>query len=286
MFRWDDLQILLAVSRAGSLSGAARTLGVDASTTSRRLRGFEEALGVTLFERTPDGLVITEVAQRLLPHAEQAESAATSVAALAAGSDLTPTGRVRVALADAFASFVVAPRLGRFLDAHPGLQVEILASADTVDLTRLEAEIAVRFVRPTQGDLVAQRVATTGAYRGWVHATYEAAHGPTRGMPEHWIGWSERYAHLPEAQLYERVVGIEPRLRCDDLTTMVQAWAHGAGALLLPSGIADLLGEARPTPVPDARAFELDIWVVTHRSLRAVPRVRAVRDWLVTLVGG
>ncbi|MEN0067027.1 MAG: LysR family transcriptional regulator [Myxococcota bacterium] len=284
MFRWDDLQVLLAVHRHGSLSAAARSLSIDGSTASRRLRALESALDAKLFERTPDGLVSTGLSERLLPAAEQAEAAARSVTAIAAGSEVTPTGTVRVAVTDAFANYVIAPMLPDLLDAFPGLHIELLASPSVVDLSRLQAEIAVRFVRPEQGDLIAQCVSRAGQFGGWVHSTYVERHGPVTGMPVHWIGWSLAFSHLSEAQLYDRVVGVPPRLRCDNLTTMIEAWIAGAGALLLPQAVAQSIPGAIRTPEPESKALELSTWVVTHASMRHVPRVRVVRDWLVTRI--
>ena len=214
----------------------------------------------------------------MLPHAEQAEAAAHAVNALAAGADVAPEGRVRVAVADAFAAFVLAPRVGEFLDDHPGIQLELLASPNIVDLTRLEAEIALRFVQPTHGDLVAQRLGSTGAYGGWVHQTYIERHGVPVGLPTRWIGWGSRFAHLPEAQLYQRTVGIPPRLACDDLTTMMMAWQAGAGALLLPGNMAAFAQGAVRTEAPASMDLELSMWLVTH-SLAATgaPSPRGAR---------
>ncbi|MEZ4337816.1 MAG: LysR family transcriptional regulator, partial [Sandaracinaceae bacterium] len=111
MFRWDDLAVVLAVHRGGSLAAAADSLRIDASTVSRRLRAIEAELGSRLFDRTPDGLLPTDLTLRLLPHAEQAEAAALAVEAEAAGEEVAAVGRVRLALADAFAAYVVAPAL-------------------------------------------------------------------------------------------------------------------------------------------------------------------------------
>jgi len=279
--RWDDLGKLLAVHRHGSVAEAARELGVDASTVSRRLRALEQDLGARLVDRVPEGFVLTDLARRLLPHAEQAEAAANAARALASDADAAPTGLVRVALPDAFAAYFVAPALSELLDAHPGLRVELLASADLVDLSRLEAEIAVRLVRPTHGDLIVQRIASTGWYRGWVHQRYVDVHGMPEGLPEHWLGWGERHLHLPEAQLFQRVVGRPPRARFDDLTTMLHAFRAGVGAVLQPGRMVSAIPGARPTALPEPIDFDLPIWVVTHGSLRSVPRVQVVRDWLV-----
>lgn len=284
-FRWDDLGLVVAVHRGGTLAAAAAALNIDASTASRRLRAIEQALGGPLFDRTPDGLVPTELVRRVLPHAEAAAAAARSVAAVAAGHETTPTGIVRLAIADAFAAYVVAPRVADFLDAHPGLRLDLLVSTDVVDLTRFEAEVAVRFVRPTHGDLVYQRVASTGTYGAFVHRRYLERYGTPPHPPLHWLGWSDRKSHIPEARAFAEFVGVPPRLAADDMVVLMEAWRAGVGALLLPVALvalgerdAIILDEPRPT------SFSVDVFLVTHRSLRDVPRVRAVRNWLVELL--
>ncbi|MEM6925491.1 MAG: LysR family transcriptional regulator [Myxococcota bacterium] len=283
-FRWDDLAVLLAVHDHGSLAAAAGSLAVDASTVSRRLRAFETALGATLFDRTPDGLVPTELVRRLLPHAEAMAAAARGVEADAAGHEATPTGSVRVAVASGMAAYILAPRLHEVLDAYPGLTVDFVVSTGLVDLTRFEADLAVRFVRPVQGDLVYQRLGSSDGYGAFVSERYVDRYGLPDGRPRRWIGWSPRRAHLPEARLYEEVVGTPPQLASDDLVVMMQAWREGLGALLLPLGLGRLEPTAilldDPPPVP----FSLAVYLVTHRSLRDVPRVRAVRDWLASVL--
>ncbi|MFK7992201.1 MAG: LysR family transcriptional regulator [Sandaracinaceae bacterium] len=285
MFRWDDLGVVLAIHRSRTLAAAGAHLRVDASTVSRRLRALEAELGARLFDRTPDGLVPTDLALRLLPHAEQAEAAAIAVEAEAAGEEVAAVGQVRLALADAFAAYVVAPALPAFLDAHPGLELELVVSTALVDLSRREADIAVRFVRPTRGDLVAKRIAGAGQYAGYVSASYAASHDLSRGAIS-WIGWSQQKAHLPEAQLFQRLVGRRPRLTCDNLIIMIEAARAGAGAVLMPNAFEDFEDDVVMLDHPSPVALEMDVWLVAHRAIRQVPRVRVVWEWLETLVGG
>ena len=283
-FRWDDLSVVLAVHRERTLAAAAGRLGVDASTVSRRLRALEEALGSRLFERTPDGLLPTDLVRRILPHAEAADAAARAVAAEAAGNETTATGLVRVAAANAMAAYVLAPRLTDLLEAHPGLRVELLVSTDLVDLTRFEADIAVRFVRPVQGDLVVRRLATTDAYGAFVHESHLERFGPLEGRPSRWIGWSSSKAHLADAQLYEQLVGVPPRLACDDMVVQIEAWRRGGGAMLFPVALGRLTPGSVLLDDPEVVPYDVEVFIVTHRSMRQVPRVRVVRDWLVSVL--
>lgn len=284
MFRWDDLRVLLAAHRHGSIAAAARALDVDASTASRRLRTLEEDLGAQLFDRTPEGLQPTATGLLLRSAAEQAEATAREVEAVAAGTESRPEGIVRVACPDAFAAYVLAPGLRRLLDAMPGLDIEVLASTDLVDLRRREADVAVRMVRPTQGDLVVRSVASTGRFGAFVTADYAASCVDLTVNGVDWIGWDRDRAHLPEARAYAKLVGKPPRLSADNLVIMIEAMRAGAGALLLPRSVLahdDSLVEVPGLPEVD---LDLSAWVVTHQSLQRVPRIRAVMDWLVELL--
>ncbi len=279
MFRWDDLGVLLAIHRRRTLAAAGQALGVDASTASRRLRALEDQVGA-LFDRTPDGLKPTDLARRLLPHAEQAESAVNAAAAEAEGTDVEATGVVRVALADAFAAYVVAPRVAPFLDSHPGLQLDFVVSTTLADMSRREADIAVRFIRPTTGDLVAKRIATSSGYRAVVHQSYVEAHPDFTPETLHWIGWAPSHQHLPEAKLFEQRVGRPARLVCDNLIVMVEAMLAGAGALLAPVEILSMYDDLVLVDEPPPSGNELVVWLVIHRALRGVPRIRVVAEWL------
>lgn len=284
-FRWDDLRVLLAVHRHGSLAAAARVIGIDASTASRRLRSLEEDLGARLFDRTPDGLAPTGLADRLIPHAEQAEAAALAVSAESAGEDVRPEGHVRVACADALGVYVLAPALPALLDANPGLRVTLMVSTELVDLERREADVAVRFVRPERGDLVARRIADAFEYTGFVSRGYaEARCGSVHVDDVDWIGWSETRAHLQEARLYERLVGRPPRFQSDNLVVMMEAMRAGVGALLLPAPLRDVEPSLVEVTGLETVSAPVATWLVTHRALKEVPRVRLVMDWLTEVM--
>jgi len=279
MARWDDLGVMLAVYRARSLAGAGAALGVDASTVSRRLKSYEASLGAALFLRTPDGLLPTELALRLAPHAEQAEAAVLAAEAAAQGAQQGVSGAVRLAAAEGVAAYLLAPAAPALLAAHPDLSLELVAGPALVDLTRREADIAVRFVRPTAGDLVMKRVATSGAYGAYASATYLEGRIDRRPEALDWIGWLPEQRHLPEARLFEEVVGRPPRFAADSTVSMVEALRAGVGVALLPAAFVELVPGLVRLPGPNAD-FEVGVWLVTLRPLRRVPRIDAVWRWL------
>lgn len=154
-YRWDDLRVFLALFRHRTLSGAGAALSLDASTVSRRLAGLEEALGATLFDRTRDGVLPTAAAEQLLSAAEDAENAAFAVARIAEGLERSPEGTVRITAPPLLVDAFLAPAMPGFRKRFPALTLELLASASFADLTRREADIALRMSRPSTGDLVA-----------------------------------------------------------------------------------------------------------------------------------
>lgn len=283
MFRWDDMGMVLALQRGGSLSAAARALRVDPSTVSRRLRAFEEAVGGALFIRTPEGMRPTERAARLLPHAEQMEAAAQAAQAAMEGAELGVEGTVRIAASEGFGAYVLAPALPELFARHPSLNIDLIVGPSLVDMTRREADIAVRFVRPEAGDLVARRVARTGRYAA--HARTDVAARLADKPPEDidWIGWIPELGHLPEAQLQETLAATPPRLRSDSYVVMVEALRAGAGAMLFPVGLASADEEIVTIDTAPQLSIDVDVWLVTIRALRHVPRVAAVWDWLEEL---
>src|SRR5215468_10546123 len=158
--QWDDVRLFLALHRARTVGAAARALGVDPSTVSRRLGALEEALSSTLFDRGREGVAPTEAAERLLPVAEEIEAAMTRFTATAEGLEREVSGRVRIACPADVAEVVIVPHLPGLLERHPGLSIDVEPGEVTLDLTRREADLALRTVRPVRGDLIVTRLRT------------------------------------------------------------------------------------------------------------------------------
>ena len=155
---WDELRTFVEVSRDGSLSGAARRLGLTQPTVGRHIDALEAALGLTLFTRSPRGLTPTPAALALEPHVEAMATAAAALGRAASGEAAADRGAVRVTASDVIGCEVLPPILAAFHAAHPGIAIELALSNRTADLARRDADIAVRMVRPTQSGLVARRI--------------------------------------------------------------------------------------------------------------------------------
>jgi len=276
---WDLVQVFLAAYDSGSATAAAKTLGINQSTASRRLAALEEELGSKLFDRTPEGLLPTELGARLRPQAESMAAAADALARLADGYDQSVSGRVRLATAEGMAVHLLLPQLHELRAKHPNLKIDILTGLSLVDLGRREADIALRFVKPTQPDLIAKRIAspTHGIFASRDYLAGRQARGPE---DLEWIGISERLSHYPDAQ-WIAANAPEPILRVDSYIALFRAVQCGLGATILdrPLGQSDpdlteLTWDLPPTPV-------LDLWLVTHRALRRVARIDAVWRWVL-----
>ena len=284
--RWDDAKVLLVLLQTRSLSRAGAKLGLNASTISRRLDALEASMGAHLFDRTPDGVLPTAIAEALGPHAEAMERAASGLALAAQGREIEPEGEVRLTAPPGVAQFLVAPALPRLFRSYARLRVSLDASVAYADLTRREADLALRTVRPTAGDLLVKKLGdVTGGVYGAPH--YAAELGTLRRLDEaRWINWSEDLAHLAPAQLVaERVPAARIVLRTSHMGTQLAAASAGIGVLLCDPHTARVCGLVE-IPLSPALRRSLPpgaggaLWLVVHRALRDVPRIAVVWSFL------
>jgi DNA-binding transcriptional LysR family regulator len=284
MLPWDDLRVLLAAHRHGSLTRAAADLDVSVSTVSRRLAAFEEALGQPLFARTPDGLVPTPLAAVLGAHAERIEREVVDAETAMMALDQAPAGTVRLAASDDVMHLVLIPSLLPLLQQYPALRLTLVQGQGVADLARREADVALRVALPEHGEeLVTIRVrdvplgvfATAGYLAGVDRPADPTAH--------RWIAWTAD--PLGEGlDSWWAEVGIEPVLRVTNLTSMRLAAAAGLGVAVVPQLFAALTPGLVPVPVAVAGPRALPLYLITHRAIRDAPRIRAVWDFLAALL--
>ena len=283
---WDHARVFLAVARSGQLSGAAARLGLDLSTVSRRLNTSEAELGVHLFERTKDGTTLTAAAEAMIPAAEEAERALAGFLGAADAAETVAEGVVRLTVPPGVADVFVAPLLARFFTHFPSVRVELSATVAYADLTRREADLAIRTSRPSSGDLVVKRVVTTRSVP-MTSPAYAAALGRLKKMSDaRWIGWDRDLAHLPVARwLSTYGEGLAPVLTTSHFASQIAAAEAGLGVVLAsePFGYVRELVAVRPSRrlgAAWAALPEEGLWVVGHRALRRVPRVAVLWDFL------
>jgi len=287
MLEWGDLRIFLAVHRSRSHAGAARLLRVASTTVGRRLAVLERGVGARLFTRTPDGLSPTAAAAALLGHAERVEAEVLEAERVLAGADERPTGTVRITCGDGWASYVLCPAIPAFLVAHPGLTLEIRATPRALDLTRGEADVALRNFRPRERSLVARRLGPEryGLYASPRYLARRAPPRSARDLAGHDLVLYDRDFDRMASQAWLRKVaaGARVAVRCGNTATLHAACAAGAGlALLTRSYVRGDPHYERVLPALEPPATE--IWAVTHQDLRGAARVTAVLRWMEQLV--
>jgi DNA-binding transcriptional LysR family regulator len=276
---WGDLEFLLAVCRAGSLSGAARRLGVNHSTVFRRVNAIEDNTGVRFFERLPSGYRMTEAGETALIHAERIESEMHALGREVLGQDQRLEGPVRVTAPEGMTSLLLPELMVLFARAHPGVRVEMTGTAAALDLSRREAEVAIRATRKPPEFALGRRVCP---FRFGIYGApdYLAEHADEPVTEQDWImlpgleGWL-----VPHVFKRERDVKEAATLASSSIISIINMTVAGGGLTMLPF----YLGEAHPQLSRVGQAIEaltLNLWVLTHPDLKHTTRVRVLMDYL------
>lgn len=275
---WDDVKLFLSAARLGGFGAAARELGTMQSTVSRRVAALEQALGVRLFDRTPTGIELTAAGRRVMTNAGPAEVALRGLSDVAAVTMPKVSGVVRLALTETLASVFVIPRvLPTLLERHPDLVVDLVVSDDAADLSRREADLALRFFLPPKGDFVTRRVARLET-APLVHR--KLAKRLLRVAPSRWP-WVTVGRPSPE-EAWLAPLKTTPRMTTTSFHTQFEAVRHGLGVAVLPRLMTTALTELVELPLELATpAPMLDLFLVTPRGLRQAARVAAVFEALV-----
>ncbi|PMS36982.1 LysR family transcriptional regulator [Trinickia symbiotica] len=281
---WNDLRLVLAVHRAANLTVAAARLNVAHSTAFRRLKALETRLGVRLFERLSGGVYqATEAGQRMAAAAERMEDEALALDRDLTGRDHRVSGRLRVTSSETLAYSRLTRHLAGFRQAHPGVAVDLFIDNRVLDLSRREADVALRPVRPRQGDLWGRRLARIawGLYATPDYlAARESPSATANALAHHAvIGWEEGATGIQAAQWLSQAVPEDALVyRTNSLVNQLVAARAGIGLALLPCYLGDSedgVVRATPEPVPD---LEGELWIVAHADLKGTARVRAFFD--------
>lgn len=288
MLEWDDLRYFLAVHRHGTHAAAGRALRVAATTIGRRLSSLETGLGVKLLRRTPGGLVPTEAGQRLRLHAERVEAEVLASERALTGEDQRVSGPVRLTSGDGLAVYVLAPRLLELRARYPELEVDLRGDTRVLDLSRREADVAVRVFRPREPSLVARKLAAFpfGVYGSEAYFARKGRPSSVRDLSRHdWVVPDAAQEGAPH-QVWRRrnAPGARAAVRASTTSLLMAACASGLGLALVP----ELLATHEPRLVPvlprTAGLPSGELWAVTHQDLRHSARVNAVLSWLVEVL--
>lgn len=286
---WEFYRTLLAVLTEGSLSGAARSLGITQPTAGRHISALEASFKQTLFTRSPTGLLPTEAALALRGYAETMQSTAAALERMAASHGQGVTGTVRISASEVIGAEVLPPMLARLRQEHPQLKIELVLTNRVQDLLQREADIAVRMTPPKQELLIARRVGEVelGLY---AHADYLQQHGtpatPADLKRHALIGFDEETPFLRAAsELLPAWTRDAFSLRTDSDLGQLGLIRAGCGVGVCQSALAKR--DARLVRVlPEHCVFKLETWVTMHEDLRRSPRCKATFDALVLCLQG
>lgn len=280
-FDWNRARAFLVTAEEGSLSAAARALGLAQPTLGRQVSALEEELGVALFERTGRGLDLTPSGLELIDHVRAMGEAATRVSLAASGQSQEIAGRVCITASEIYSAFLLPPVIAELRDTAPGLEIEIVASSAITDLRRREADIAIRNTEPKDQALIGQRIATD---TGWFYAaeSYIARRGAPKGLDaldgHDFIAMDSIDTMIGAFASY----GITMRremlaIRSDNHLVHWEMARQGVAIGVAP----DFLGTSTPGMVrllPDNGPIRYPVWLVAHREVKSSRRIRLVWD--------
>ncbi len=272
---WHDLQVLAVLRREGSLAGAARALGVNHATVSRRISALEEDIGHTLVRRLARSTPLTEKGEAIARIAVEMEQNAHRIERLVHAASGTLTGRVRLTAPPVVVSEMIVPALTALRNEHPSLQITLSADSQIASLDSGAADLAVRMVAPKGQQNIVRRI---GSIAYGLYASPKTAKTPAQQW--HFIGFDESLAHVAQQQWLQEFAGDRPLdLRTSDYHSQLAAAEAGLGVALLPC----VMGDHNKKLVrivqdqPEARPA----WLVIHADLKNAPAIRAVADCVI-----
>ena len=278
---WDNLRYFLELSRTGKLTTAARRLGVDHTTVSRRLQALEKSMGVQLFSRRASGYGLTEAGRRLLPQAEAMESAFAGIEQDRGQHADVISGQVRIGATEGYGQVVLAEQLSELTQRHPNLSIDLLAVPRTVQLSRREADIVITLERPERGPYIITRL-TDYVLRLYASADYLAAHPPIverEDLRQHrFVGYIDDLLYSRELQYLSEIGKPTLSLRSTSILAQQKAAASGAGIAILPCFSADQDPQLVRLNVPIA--FTRTFWMLMPIELKDIARMKTVWRFL------
>jgi DNA-binding transcriptional LysR family regulator len=280
---WDDLRYVFAVHSNGSVAGAARVLRVNHTTVLRRIGALEARLGIKLFDRLPSGYVLTAGGEELVEAASRIDETVTALERRLAGKDMRIEGTLRLATTDTLMASVLPEILAAFRAAHPGVLVEVSTSNAFANLTRRDADVALRPAADPPENLVGRRLSRIGfAIYGSERILERLDVAPAGGAELGGLGWIWPDATLASTAvgrwMHDRAPSPSAVLRADSLIAMREAAAAGLGLAVLPCYLGDTNGRLRRfgDRLPD---LSTELWLLTHEDLRRTARVRAFMEF-------
>ena len=275
---WEDLRHFAAFAESGSLSGAARRLGVEHATIGRRIAALEAALGLKLVDRRGRRLTLTADGARVAATGLKMSEEALALRRLADGARATITGEVTISAPPAYGALVLMPKLATLAIEHPGLRLRVIGEARMASLDRREADIAIRLSRPETGDVAIRRIDAM-IFRLYASPAYLAA---TPSSQRRFIGSDGAMETSPQQAAIARLAGGNSfALLADHAEIQLAAAAAGMGIAILPDFMA--ADDPRLVAIEDGQEpLRRDVFLVVHEDLRQAAPLRAVIDILAS----
>jgi len=276
---WDDLKVILAIGRAGTLSGAARSLGLNHSTVFRRINAIEKKLDVRFFERLQQGYRLTDAGELAMTAAEKVETQVSDLARELVGKDLRLQGGIRVTAPEGVSLRLLSQPIARFCELHPNIHIDLIATGSRLQLARREADLAVRVTSRPPDTTIGKRICQ---FRFGFYATKQYLEKHARGGMEtySWVMTEDSRDWFPAAT-WKKFGQPERQVVLTSNSTMaiVNAAREGLGVAPLPcflgDGDKDLVRVIEP---PEEMVLEM--WLLTHPDLRYTARVKALMGYL------
>lgn len=276
---WDDLKFFLAVARTGTLRGGAESIEVNHTTLTRRLTVLEENVGSRLFDRSRAGLVLTQLGEDLMPHAERVEEEMTAAARAIVGRDAEPSGTVYVTMPHGLAMTSIMQDLAAFSEKYPEITLNMHFTNDVADLTRREADVSLRVAYEVSDDVVGRKLVQM-SQAAYCTPDYARRVKDDGGAGLHFIGWHEPEgdttagwisdSYYPKAVLKHRV---------SELVPLITLAASGLGMAYLACNLGDRHPGLIRAPFQKPLPYRY-LWLLLHRDLRNTARVRLFVDFL------
>ena len=284
---WGLYRHFLAVADTGSLTAAARQLGVSQPTVGRQIQALEKAMGSRLFDRNHSGYVLTATGEAIVEQARTIQEQAIAIERCAAGKDRRLEGRVCISAAEGLATYWLASKLPALRLSHPQIEIELIVGTAALDLMSREADIVLRIGEPRSEDLIGRRLCKVH-FGLFAAESYLAAHGPLecpRQLRDHAIIESVgAIADLTQARRLRELAGPSAAaMRCDNLVTQFSALRAGMGVMALPLYMARTVPDLRRVLAAEFDVA-LDLWLLVHRDLRPVARIDTVFGFLADAI--
>lgn len=280
---WNDLRYVKAIADYGSVAEASKKLDVHQSTVFRKLNAIEKNLGVRLFERLPNGYVKTAAGEDVIQAAERIEADISALNRRISGQDMRPSGKIRVTMTDVFVKFL-APCLADFRLAYPEIEIEILVSRDVLNLTKRDADLAIRMTKKPLETLVGRRISRVAVAVYGAKKYLNNHHNLSHLNQHNWIITDEGTIDSATVRwLKQNVSDLKCQYRFNTCMGILAGVQEDLGLGLLPC----YLGDSDPNlarvslPIPE---LEKQLWILTHEDLRYVTRIRTFIDFFASFL--